>query len=60
MPEKPPTAALLMVDVQNDFCPGGALPVPEGDRVLPVLNDGPSALRGGGAADLCLARLASA
>ena len=30
--------ALLIVDVQNDFCPGGALPVPEGDRVVPVLN----------------------
>ena len=29
---------LLIVDVQNDFCPGGALPVPEGDRVVPVLN----------------------
>jgi nicotinamidase/pyrazinamidase len=29
---------LLLVDVQNDFCPGGALPVPEGDRVVPVLN----------------------
>lgn len=31
-------SALLVVDVQNDFCPGGALPVPEGDRVVPVLN----------------------
>ncbi|MBI3802636.1 MAG: nicotinamidase [Nitrospirae bacterium] len=31
--------ALILVDVQNDFCPGGALPVPEGDRVVPVLND---------------------
>ncbi|NIP83888.1 MAG: isochorismatase family protein, partial [Gemmatimonadetes bacterium] len=30
--------ALLIVDVQNDFCPGGALPVPQGDRVVPVLN----------------------
>jgi nicotinamidase/pyrazinamidase len=30
--------ALLVVDVQNDFCPGGALPVPDGDRVVPVLN----------------------
>lgn len=29
--------ALLIVDVQNDFCPGGALAVPEGDRVVPVL-----------------------
>lgn len=30
--------ALVLVDVQNDFCPGGSLPVPEGDRVVPVLN----------------------
>jgi len=30
--------ALLIIDVQNDFCPGGALAVPEGDRVVAVLN----------------------
>jgi nicotinamidase/pyrazinamidase len=30
--------ALLVVDVQNDFCPGGALPVPDGDAVVPALN----------------------
>jgi len=30
--------ALLVVDVQNDFCPGGALPIPGGDEVVPVLN----------------------
>jgi nicotinamidase/pyrazinamidase len=30
--------ALLIVDVQNDFCPGGALEVRDGDRVVPVLN----------------------
>ena len=30
--------ALVIVDVQNDFCPGGALAVAEGDRVVPVLN----------------------
>lgn len=30
--------ALFIVDVQNDFCPGGALAVPEGDAVVPVLN----------------------
>ena len=30
--------ALLIVDVQNDFCPGGALEVPEGERVVPVIN----------------------
>lgn len=31
-------SALLVIDVQKDFCPGGALPVPGGDRVVPVLN----------------------
>ncbi len=30
--------ALLIVDVQNDFCPGGALEVPDGDKVIPVIN----------------------
>ena len=30
--------ALLVVDVQNDFCPGGSLAVPEGDKVVPVIN----------------------
>ena len=30
--------ALIAVDIQNDFCPGGALAVPEGDRVIPVIN----------------------
>ncbi len=30
--------ALVIIDVQNDFCPGGALAVPGGDRVIPVLN----------------------
>lgn len=30
--------ALLVVDVQLDFCPGGALAVPQGDRVVAVLN----------------------
>ena len=29
---------LLVVDVQNDFCPGGALAVPDGDQVVPLLN----------------------
>lgn len=33
------TDALIIVDVQNDFCPGGALPVPDCDQVVPVLND---------------------
>jgi nicotinamidase/pyrazinamidase len=29
---------LIVVDVQNDFCPGGALAVPGGDEVVPVVN----------------------
>jgi nicotinamidase/pyrazinamidase len=31
--------ALLVVDFQNDFCPGGALPVAEGDRIAGPIND---------------------
>lgn len=31
--------ALLLIDLQNDFCPGGALEVPEGDAVIPVANE---------------------
>jgi len=31
-------AALIVVDVQNDFCPGGALGVKNGDEIIPVLN----------------------
>ena len=29
---------LVVVDVQNDFCPGGALSVPRGDEVVPIIN----------------------
>jgi nicotinamidase/pyrazinamidase len=36
--ELTPTDALLVIDVQNDFCPGGALAVPEGDQVVPIIN----------------------
>jgi nicotinamidase/pyrazinamidase len=37
--ERPHTSdALLIVDVQNDFLPGGSLAVPRGDEVVPVLN----------------------
>ncbi|CFQ50170.1 nicotinamidase/pyrazinamidase [Yersinia frederiksenii] len=32
-------AALLLIDLQNDFCPGGALAVGEGDRVIAVANE---------------------
>lgn len=43
MPATPETVlrkgdALILVDVQRDFCPGGALPVERGDTVVPVLN----------------------
>ncbi len=31
--------AFIIVDLQNDFCPGGSLAVPEGDRVIPVIQD---------------------
>ena len=31
--------ALLVIDVQNDFCPGGALAVADGDSVVGVIND---------------------
>lgn len=34
----PPASALLVVDVQNDFTPGGALAVAHGDEVVPVIN----------------------
>ncbi len=30
--------ALIVVDIQNDFCPGGALAVPRGDEVVPIVN----------------------
>ncbi|MEX1128598.1 MAG: nicotinamidase [Vicinamibacterales bacterium] len=33
-----PGDALIVVDVQIDFCPGGALPIEHGDEVVPVLN----------------------
>ncbi|MBK1698397.1 nicotinamidase [Rhodovibrio salinarum] len=41
--------ALLIVDVQNDFCPGGALPVPGGDRVISILNEWADAAQRAGA-----------
>ena len=31
--------ALLIIDLQNDFCPGGALEVPEGDTIVPTVNE---------------------
>ena len=38
MTEKFQNSALVLVDIQNDFCPGGALAVPEGDKIIPVVN----------------------
>ncbi len=30
--------ALILVDIQNDFCPGGTLAVKEGDQIIPIVN----------------------
>ena len=38
MPQVTSNTTLLVIDIQNDFCPGGALAVPGGDRVVPVVN----------------------
>lgn len=35
---RPATEALIVIDVQNDFCPGGALAVQDGDAILPRIN----------------------
>ncbi len=34
-----PGAALIVIDLQNDFCPGGALAVAGGDEIVPLVND---------------------
>jgi len=44
-----PGEALLIVDPQNDFCPGGSLGVPDGDLVMPVLNQWAAAAERDGA-----------
>lgn len=31
--------ALLIIDMQNDFCPGGSLAVPGGDEIVPIINE---------------------
>jgi len=36
--DKEEMKALLLIDIQNDFIPGGALAVPEGDQIIPVVN----------------------
>ena len=38
MKSKLQDSALILVDIQNDFCPGGALAVNEGDRIVPIAN----------------------
>ena len=50
LPELRASDALLIVDVQRDFCPGGALAVPDGDAVVPVLNQWIDAARDADAA----------
>jgi nicotinamidase/pyrazinamidase len=35
---RPANQALIVIDVQNDFCPGGALAVAEGDEIIPRIN----------------------
>lgn len=35
---RPTTDALIVIDVQNDFCPGGALAVADGDAIIPQIN----------------------
>jgi nicotinamidase/pyrazinamidase len=40
--------ALLVIDVQNDFCKGGTLAIEEGERVVPILNRWLRAARDGG------------
>ena len=37
-PNVAPMKALVLVDMQNDFMPGGMLPVPEGDTIVGLLN----------------------
>ena len=34
----PATHALIVIDIQNDFCPGGALAVADGDSIIPPVN----------------------
>lgn len=36
---QPESHALIVIDMQNDFCPGGRLAVADGDRIVPGIND---------------------
>src|SRR5688572_5682386 len=38
LPKRRTRRGLVLVDVQNDFLPGGALAVPDGDAIVPVVN----------------------
>ncbi len=40
--------ALIVVDIQRDFCPGGALPVADGDKIIPAVNELIRAFESGG------------
>lgn len=40
--------ALIVVDIQRDFCPGGALPVADGDKIVPAVNELIRAFEGAG------------
>lgn len=39
IPQPDSKSALLVTDIQNDFCPGGALGVPAGDTIIPLINE---------------------
>jgi len=41
-----PTNALILIDIQNDFCPDGALAVSDGDAIIPFVNDQIAMARG--------------
>ncbi|MGH9921004.1 MAG: nicotinamidase [Nitrososphaerales archaeon] len=47
-PGKEATQAIIVVDVQRDFCPGGALPVARGDKIIPAVNELVSAFQRAG------------
>jgi nicotinamidase/pyrazinamidase len=38
IPQPDSRAALVVTDIQNDFCPGGSLAVPSGDAIIPLVN----------------------
>lgn len=38
VPQPDQGSVLIVTDIQNDFCPGGALAVPEGDQIIPFVN----------------------